>query len=72
MICPECRGEYVEIIPARFCRRINPGGILSIFGQILLTICTCGIWLFIYRSKNGKLHKLFAVCQDCNYMWEVK
>ena len=77
MICKNCGSENVvvttELISGKTRNRGN--GLLRWFGRLILIICTCGLWLFVGRSKGtGRTkykNKTVAICQNCGCKWDV-
>ena len=68
MKCKKCHSTNVDVIVGNVYKR----GCLMTTIDLLLTLCTGGLWL-IFRLILGKKPntKSIAVCQNCGNKWVV-
>ena len=59
MKCPKCESENVQVVNKKKQRSV-----MNILGNILITVCTGGIWLIILFMRGRKEQTRF-ICMDC-------
>jgi hypothetical protein len=72
MVCKKCNNDDISII-ADTQGKIKRRGCLSSIINLLLIVCTMGLWLIwvILRSgsKGSITTKSKAICKKCGYQW---
>ncbi len=60
MVCPKCGSDNFDAIS-----KIKKRGFIKSIIYILLTICTCGLWLILGILRGGTSSKTMFVCKNC-------
>ena len=71
MKCPKCGSEDVSVTT----NTMMVSQSRSFIWNLLLIICTGGLWLIwmlIRKRKEKKVTETWATCQDCGKRWKVK
>lgn len=70
MVCPKCQSENVSVLTNTFMVSKSR----SFLWNLLLIICTGGLWLIwmlIRKKKEKKITETRATCQGCGYSWKI-
>lgn len=71
MKCPKCGSEDVAVTT----NTVVVSKSRSFLWNLLLIICTCGLWLIwmlVRKRKEKMVTETWATCQHCGKRWRVK
>lgn len=66
VVCPKCGSKNVDLCIGLYKRE------KTILRDLILTICTAGIWLLVIIFRKKKMQKKIYMCKECGKDWDFK